>query len=168
MWQLPRLGESGSLHMLPRNWGSIKQTHWSSHQWWMPRSTTMIHTHYSGFHAVFINRWLLQFAWYQYKQQYKATYDGRKDKLFWHMAYKQLTLWCWGILGKEIRVVPSACAVKCIRNSFTPPEREEAFVFEGFQYTDEWLCLPQLSKAILISLENHDTVFFVCAYVNGP
>ena len=61
-------------------------------------------TQHPGFHAVCIlfNRWVLQVAWYQYKQQFKATYDGREDKLFWHIAYRQLTRWCWGILGKEI------------------------------------------------------------------
>ena len=94
-------------------------------------------TQHAGFHAVCINRWVLQVAWYQYKQQYKAAYDGREDKLFRHIAYRQLTRWCWGILGKEIRVVLPACAVMCIRNFYAPPGPEEAFVFEGFHYADE-------------------------------
>ena len=116
-------------------------------------------TQHPGFHVVCINRWVLQVAWYQYKQQYKAAYDGREDKLFRHIAYRQLTRWCWGILGKEIRVVLPACAVMCIRNFYPPPGPEEAFVFEGFHYADEWLCWPQLSKSILISLENHNSIF---------
>lgn len=96
-------------------------------------------TQHPGFHPVCINRWVLQVAWYQYKQQYKAAYDGREDKLFRHIAYRQLTRWCWGILGKEIRVVLPACAVMCIRNFYPPPGPEEDFVFEGFHYADEWL-----------------------------
>ena len=80
---------------------------------------------------------MLQVAWYQYKQQYEATYDGREDKLFWHIAYRQLTRWCWGILGKEIRVVLPACAVMCIWNFYPTPGPEKDFVFEGFHYADE-------------------------------
>ena len=53
-------------------------------------------------------------------------------------------------------------------NFYTPPGPEEAFVFQAFHYADEWLCWPQLSKSILISLKHHDTVIFVCAYVHGP
>ena len=78
-------------------------------------------TQHPGFHAVCVNRWVLQVAWYQYKQQYKAAYDRREDKLFRHIAYRQLTRWCWGILGKEIRVVLPSCAVMCIRNFYAPP-----------------------------------------------
>ena len=33
-------------------------------------------------------------------------------------AYRQLTRWCWGWLGREIRVVLPSCAVKKIRNTF--------------------------------------------------
>jgi len=94
-------------------------------------------TQHPGFHAVCINRWVLQVAWYQYKQQYKASYDGQEDKLFPHTAYRQLTQWCRGILGKEIRVVLPACGVMCIRNFYPPPGPEEDFVFEGFHYADE-------------------------------
>ena len=90
-----------------------------------------------GFHLVCINRWVLQTAWYQYKQQYKDPYDGAEDKLFRHIAYRQLARWCWGILGKEIRVVLPSCAVMCIRNFYPPPGPEEEFVSKGFRYGDE-------------------------------
>ena len=94
-------------------------------------------TQHPGIHAVCIYRWVLQVAWYQYKQQYKVAYDGQEDKLFQHIAYRQLTWWCWGILGKEIRVVLPAWAVMCIQNFYPPPGPEEDFVFEGFHYADE-------------------------------
>ena len=85
-----------------------------------------------------INRWVLQTAWYQYKQQCKESFDGPDDKLYRHIAYRQLTRWSWGILGKEIRVVLPSCAVMCIRNFYPPPGPEEEFVFTGFKYADEW------------------------------
>ena len=94
-------------------------------------------TQHPGFHPVCINRWILQTAWYQYKQQYKDPYDGAEDKRFRHIAYRQLARWCWGILGKEIRVVLPSCAVMCIRNFYPPPGPEEEFVFKGFRYADE-------------------------------
>ena len=95
-------------------------------------------TQHPGFHSVCINRWVLQTAWYQYKQQYKDPYDGPEHKLFSrHIAYRQLAPWCRGILGKEIRVVLPSCAVMCIRNFYPPPGPVKEFAFEGFRYADE-------------------------------
>ena len=37
-------------------------------------------TQHPGFHPVCINRWVLQTAWYQYKQQYKESFNGPEDK----------------------------------------------------------------------------------------
>ena len=91
-----------------------------------------------GFVPVCINEFVLETAWYQYKQQYSvSTYDGPPHKLKRHIAYRQLVRWCWGILGKEIRVVLPACAVSCIRAHFPPPGLEDDFVFEGFHFPDE-------------------------------
>ena len=68
-------------------------------------------TQHPGFEAVCLNHWVLQAAWYQYKQQYGEAFDGPEDKLNHHIAYRQLVSWCWGILGKEIRVVLPSCGV---------------------------------------------------------
>lgn len=91
-----------------------------------------------GFAGGCLNRWALQIAWYHYKQQYgtMAT-DGPEHKRNRHVAYRQLTRWCWGILGKEIRVPLPSCAVSCIRAHFPPPGLEEDFEFEGFHFADE-------------------------------
>ncbi len=35
-----------------------------------------------------------------------------------HVAYRQLTRWCWQWLGRTIRVVPPSCAVTKIRQTF--------------------------------------------------
>ena len=93
-------------------------------------------TQHPGFHPDCINSWVLQTAWYQYKQLCKDSYNGPEHKLLRHIAYRQLARWYWGILGKEIRVVIPSCAVLCIRNFYPPPGPEE-FAFEGFCYTDE-------------------------------
>ena len=94
-------------------------------------------TQHPGFSAVCLNRWVLQTAWLQYKQQYKSSYDGPENKLNRHITYRQLARWCWGILGKEIRVVLPACGVCCIRAHYPPPGNEENFAFEGYHFPDE-------------------------------
>ena len=88
-----------------------------------------------GFEAVCLNQWVLQTAWFQYR--YGEPYDGPEDKLYRHIAYRQLARWCWGIVGKEIRVVLPSCAVMCIRERFPPLGPSEDFQFEGFHYADE-------------------------------
>ena len=94
-------------------------------------------TQHSGFLAVCTNRWVLQVAWLQYKHQYSQSYDGPEHKLYRHIAYRQLVRWCWGVIGKEIRVTLPSCAVNCIRAHFPPLGLEEDFLFEGFHFPDE-------------------------------
>lgn len=94
-------------------------------------------TQHPGFMHVCINKWVLKTAWYQYKQQYTDSYEGPEHKQFRHIAYRQLERWCWGFLGKDVRVVLPSCAVMCIRAHFPPPGLEEDFVFEGFHFSNE-------------------------------
>lgn len=94
-------------------------------------------TQHPGFMTVCINKWVLRTAWFQYKQQYADAYEGRDHKKYRHVAYRQLARWCWGFLGKDVRVVLPSCAVMCIRAHFPPPGLEEDFEFEGFHYPDE-------------------------------
>lgn len=91
-----------------------------------------------AFATTCLNRWVLQIAWYSYKQQYGSkAWVGPEHKMNRHIAYRQLTRWCWGVLGKEIRVVLPACAVSCIRAHFPPPGLEEHYQFVGFMFADE-------------------------------
>jgi len=95
-------------------------------------------TRHPGFKAACLNKWVLKIAWYQYKQQYGGKgYDGPEHKKLRHVAYRQLVRWCWGVIGKEIRVSLPACAVCCIRAHFPPPGLEENFEFVGFRFSDE-------------------------------
>ena len=92
-----------------------------------------------GFEAVCLNVWVLQTAWLQYKQQYgSSAYEGPEHKKNCHIAYRQLVSWCWGTLGKNIRIPLPSCAVNCIRAYFPEPNQlEEDMVFTGFTYADE-------------------------------
>ena len=96
-------------------------------------------TQHPGFHWICINWWVLQTAWFQYKQQFKDPYDGLEHKLnFRHKAHRQLAWWFWEILGKEIRVILPSCSIIWICNFYSPLGKEEEFAFEGFWYADEW------------------------------
>jgi hypothetical protein len=91
-----------------------------------------------GFRTVCLDRWVLQAAWYQYRQQYgNRAHQGPEHKENRHVAYHQLVRWCWGVLGKEIRVVLPSCAVSCIRAHFPPPGNEDDFEFVGFRFAGE-------------------------------
>jgi hypothetical protein len=95
-------------------------------------------TDHPGFKAVCLNVWVLQAAWYQFRQQYgDKAFEGPDHKQKRHIAYRQLIRWCWGVLGKNIRVPLPSCAVCCIRAHFPPPGLEDDFVFEGFHYADD-------------------------------
>ncbi|XP_068703689.1 uncharacterized protein [Montipora foliosa] len=72
-------------------------------------------TQHPGFQAVCLNRWVLHTAWYQYKQQYSQSYEGPQHKLNRHIAYRQLVRWCWGVLGKEMRVSLPSCAIANVK-----------------------------------------------------
>ena len=91
-----------------------------------------------GFQAVCLNHWVLRVSWNHYRQQYGTdAHDGPEHKKQRHIAYRQFVRWCWGVLGKEIRVPLPSCAVSCIRAHFPPPGLEDDFVFEGFRDIDE-------------------------------
>ena len=90
------------------------------------------------FQAVCLNQWVLQAAWSEYHQQYGTrAHEGPEHKNKRHVAYRQLVRWCWGVLGKDIRVPLPSCAVSCIQAHFPSPGLEEEFEFVGFRYADE-------------------------------
>ena len=90
-----------------------------------------------GFQAVCLNQWVLQAAWSQYRQYGTRAYEGPEHKNKRHVVYRQMVRWCWGVLGKDIRVPLPSCAVSCIRAHFPPPGLEEDFEFDGFKFADE-------------------------------
>ena len=105
-------------------------------------------TEHEGFHPVCLDQWVLQTAAYQTRQQYgNETTGGPPHKFVTiyeitasigdadirynflcrtlrYIAYRQLARWCWGYLGREIRVVLPSCAVCKIRNTFPSEDSE--------------------------------------------
>lgn len=90
-----------------------------------------------GFKANCLNRWVLEASFFHFKQEYGTRSNIPEHKINRHIAYRRLVRWCWGILGRQIRVVLPSCAVMCIRAHFPPPGIEDEFEFVGFLYADE-------------------------------
>ncbi|XP_071810726.1 uncharacterized protein [Apostichopus japonicus] len=79
-------------------------------------------TLHPGFEAVCLNPWVLQIAYYVYRQQYGGR--AQENSIHEHTAYRQLVRVCWQFLGKEVRVFLPSCAVRRIRAAF-PSEQYE-------------------------------------------
>ena len=94
---------------------------------------------------VCLDRWVLQSAWLCYKQQYGSqAHEGPEHKIHRHNASCQLVRWCWGVIGKETRVVLPSCAVSCIRAHFPPPGNRRLWVcWISFCW---WITLFQCQK----------------------
>ncbi len=82
-------------------------------------------TDHPGFRNVCLDRWVLDTAYNQYKQQYgEQAQEGSENQKYRQIAYRQLARWCWGFLGKEVRVVLPACAVNKIQQMFSTNDEE--------------------------------------------
>ena len=79
-----------------------------------------------GFEGGCLNVYALQIAYFGYRQEHGHKAGSTPDK-YRYTAYRQLVRWCWGYLGKEVRVPLPACAVKRIREEFPNTE------YKGFQ-----------------------------------
>ena len=106
-------------------------------------------TEHEGFEPVCLNVWVLQAAYFQYRQHYgtDALHHPINEwvirlkiscilcevlfvfiRRYRFIAYRQLTRWCWGWLGSKVQVILPSCAVLKIRESF-PSE-----TYTGFHY----------------------------------
>ncbi|WAR05113.1 P2RX7-like protein [Mya arenaria] len=83
-------------------------------------------TDHPGFGTVCLDRYVLETAYYQYRQQYGVPQQEDNEQQR-YVAYRQFVRWCWGYLGREVRVVLPSCAVQRIRAQF--PSQQ----YEGFQ-----------------------------------
>ncbi|XDV25778.1 hypothetical protein PO909_029636 [Leuciscus waleckii] len=83
-------------------------------------------TRHPGFEAVCLNPWVLQIE-YASMLQYYGDYDHSTFRRYRHTAYRTFVRWCWGYLGKSVRVVIPSCIVEKIRYTF-PSEQ-----YQGFQ-----------------------------------
>ncbi|XP_061190835.1 uncharacterized protein LOC133198951 [Saccostrea echinata] len=83
-------------------------------------------TEHPGFQSVCLDIYVLETAYYQYRSQYgelQKTIEQRNR----YTAYRQLVRWCWGYLGKSVRVPLPSCAVTKIHHSFSSEE------YQGFR-----------------------------------
>ncbi|XP_061195130.1 uncharacterized protein LOC133203348 [Saccostrea echinata] len=83
-------------------------------------------TEHPGFSSVCLDVYVLETAYYQYRAQYGELQTSSEERNR-YTAYRQLVRWCWGCLGRNVRVPLPACAVQEIRSSF-PSEGYTGFL----------------------------------------
>jgi len=83
-------------------------------------------TKHPGFDAVALNPWVLQAAYNGYRQQYGDMQQHAVHKRYRYTAYRNVVRWCWGYIGKEVRVILPACVVVAVRSKF-PSETYAGF-----------------------------------------
>lgn len=158
MWKLPNYGQTWRMCLLSGGWPRYFGTMLTAVTEGDCEQPLSCITEHPGFLAVCTNKWVLRTAWFQYKQQYQNAYEGPEHKQYRHVAYRQFVRWCWGFLGKDIRVVLPSCAVMCIRAHFPPPGLEDDFVFEGFHFADEWT-VSWITRDCISFLKNKISLF---------
>ena len=88
-----------------------------------------------GFSTVCLDQCVLQTAYYGYRQEYGQNKDKPINQRYRYIAYRQLARWCWGYLGKDVRVPLPSCAVNRIREEFPSPD------YDGFKPHNQFLDL---------------------------
>ncbi|XP_021359109.1 P2X purinoceptor 7-like [Mizuhopecten yessoensis] len=86
-------------------------------------------TLHPGFDAVCLNIYVLQTAYLTFRQYHGQLTDD-ENKRNRYIAYRQFVRWCWGWLGRHVRIRLPACAVTCIRNAFPAPDGQ----YNGFKF----------------------------------
>lgn len=82
-----------------------------------------------GFEPVCLNVYSLQNAINVYKAQFGPLHLRGIVHRYRYLAYRCFVSWCWGMLGRRVRVVLPACVVLRIRQEF--PDAEGQYV--GFR-----------------------------------
>ncbi|XP_061193720.1 P2X purinoceptor 7-like [Saccostrea echinata] len=100
----------------------------------IPEVMTVLHedagktciTLHQGFEPVCLNQYVLRTAYFEYRQQYQDLPESN-DRMR-YIGYRQLVRWCWGWLGRNVRVPLPACAVTKVRETYP----EETGTYHGF------------------------------------
>ncbi|KAJ8027942.1 P2X purinoceptor 7 [Holothuria leucospilota] len=85
-----------------------------------------------GFQSVCLDHDVLETAFYQFNQEYED--DIGEDLIheqYRYIAYRQLVRWCWGFLGRHVRVILPSCAVQRIRAEFPADGEYTGFKLPG-------------------------------------
>lgn len=89
-------------------------------------------TQHPGFAPVCLNVFVLRTAYQAFRQYHNGNIPESPAR-YRYTAYRQLVRWCWGFLGKTVRVPLPACAVHIIRQTFPS---QDGNGFTGFNYGD--------------------------------
>nr|ACJ68410.1 nanor b [Danio rerio] len=76
-----------------------------------------------GFESIALNPTVLQLTNAIDRHSNGEMRNAARNSFYRHVAYRNIVWWCWGYLGREIRVVIPSCAVTRIRQEF-PDENE--------------------------------------------
>ncbi|XP_037613535.1 P2X purinoceptor 7-like [Sebastes umbrosus] len=71
-----------------------------------------------GLDPVCLNLFTMQNAYNVYRAEYGALHQRAIERQYRYLAYRSFVSWCWGFLGRRIRVVIPACVVLRIRREF--------------------------------------------------
>ncbi|XP_067290072.1 P2X purinoceptor 7 isoform X2 [Pseudorasbora parva] len=83
-------------------------------------------TDHPGFEPVALNPYVLQAVYGTFRQFFGEMTNPTLNSAYRHLAYRNFVRWCWGYLGRHIRVVIPSCAVTRIRQQF--PEQNENYI----------------------------------------
>ncbi|CAH3178351.1 unnamed protein product [Porites lobata] len=75
-------------------------------------------TEHPGFQSTCLDVWVLETAYYAYRQQHGTDSQRLGHEKFRYIAYRQLVRCCWGYLCRKVRVALPSCAVNKIRQRF--------------------------------------------------
>ena len=89
---------------------------------------------------------------------YYARHNTFEYRQYRFMAYRQLTGWCWGWLGRRTRVTLPSCAVNKIRTKFPSSDGN----YTGFKYPPfTWWCTV-LTKLNIFLLQQLSWIILPC------
>ena len=101
-----------------------------------PRPAISCMTEHPGFESCCLNPWVLEVAYYDYCQNYGQLESELLNEQFRFTAYRQITRWAHGVLGRVVRKPIPSCIVNKIR---------EAFLSENSRY--KGVLLPTMDLA---------------------
>ncbi|CAM4708249.1 unnamed protein product [Leuciscus chuanchicus] len=85
--------------------------------------------HHPGFEPYCLNPYTLQNIYNIYRCDYGPIRRRTTEEQFCHVAYRSFVSWCWGYLGRSVRVVIPCCVVTRIRQAFPDPSGQ----YTGFR-----------------------------------
>ncbi|XP_045925772.1 P2X purinoceptor 7 isoform X1 [Micropterus dolomieu] len=78
--------------------------------------------HHPGLEPKCLNYYTLQNIHNIYQADYGPLRRRTEEERYKHLAYRSFVSWCWGYLGRSVRVVIPSCVVLRIRQQFPDPE----------------------------------------------